>query len=601
MSAACKKAVTYFAENSGIIAALTQQEILSGDPDYALKRIPEASFSTTGGENPRWVRVRTTPPRRTKYQPLLPAGNTTYNVINAQTGVANTVTGDKTGRGCSLPAETINYGFDVKTRCLVGKAFEAGPWCMLDLLQKEAVKPLLATLWRDLPRYGKEDFGRQLLRDVVDFSKYLFTIADGFPMTIDQSYFPGQPTGGPSIGFIRKIEQLLRAEGWAKGAQTPMVNGRSCLQVRMSREAIEWAIVQRKRELGLRLESTLTMNDDTFGMTEIYEGIQMIEAELPTRGFLRPVGAGLFEFVEIDPTIITTANGEGFWPEPNPEFYSSHVTDGGERYRVCEIGHIIHPTAMERQNLGAIPSVQGKTFTKNFAFEVNPIPDYELADRGCNKDQFFFGYRMLHAYAPRPINPELMTAFIYLAPTNRYEITDPWADLSTSTNTDQLSLADLNDPPAATCGPCTPDLQDGPSDPTNPTCTDLFPANGVGVMRFRQSAYLVDESAGNLTLVVERLGGSTGAASVVVTLTAGTATNPANWTTPSGFAGSGPWTKTLNWADGIYGILTVVVPIVNAAGDDDDKLFTASLGTASGAALGSITSATVTILDPDHA
>ena len=202
MPSSCKKAVTYLSENAGVISALIQQQILSGDPDYALSRIPEATYDTKHGHGPRYIRVRTTPPRRVKYVPMLPQGNGQFTVPNPQTGVPTTVTGDLTGRGCALPAETLQYGFDVKNRCLVGKAIEAGPWCIMDLLEKEAFQPLLQTLWRDLPRYAKEDFGRQLLRDVVEFSKYLFTIDTGFPMTVDKGYFPTVPKGGPSIGFL---------------------------------------------------------------------------------------------------------------------------------------------------------------------------------------------------------------------------------------------------------------------------------------------------------------------------------------------------------------------------------------------------------------
>lgn len=605
----CEKAITYLAENSGIIAALTQQEILTGDPDFALKMIPEAKYDTSKGHSPRYIRVRTTPPRRTRYTAMLPTGNKSYNVTNPQTGAAMTVQGDKTGRGCSLPAETINYGFDVKQRCLQGKAWEAGPWCIMDLLEKEAFKPLLQTLWKDLPRYGKEDFGRQLLRDVIANSYYLFSVAEGFPMSVNTGAFPTVPTGGPSIGFFRKIETLMRAQGWSKGAGTPTIGGRVSIRIRMSREAIEWAIAQRKKELGVELTSQLYIDDGVWGKSVTYEGIVFTEAELPTRGFLRQTGAAAYEFVEVDPYLIVAADGEGFWTVPNEEFYSSHVTDGGVRYRLIEIAHIIHPKAMERQSLGAPPAVPGKTFTRNFDMTVKPIPDYELADRGCNKDEFWFGYRMLHAYAPRPINPELMTAVAFLAPTNRYEVADPWVDINPTDPLTPVSLAPLADPKVDTCLPCTG--TDGvtgiATDPTTPSCSDLEPENGVGVMGFRQIAYDVDETAGNLTLVIERVGGNTGAASCVCTINEGTATAPENFTIPTGFADSGsdnvsPFTKTINWADGEYGPKTVVVPIVEAAGDDDGKQFTAVLGTASGATIsGTKGTATITIIDTDNA
>lgn len=606
MSAQCRKAVSYLAENTGLIAALTQQEILTGDPDYALSRIKEAKYDTSKGHAPRYIRVRTTPPRRVKYQPMLPAGNTTFSIPNPQTGTSTTVTGDRQGRGCSLPAETLQYGYDVKNRCLMGKAIEAGPWCIMDLLEKEALGPMLQKIWKDLPRYMKEDFGRQLLRDVVQFSSHLFTIGEGFPMSTNSGYFPAVPTGGPSIGFIRRIENILRPEGWSKGAMTPMINGRASLQVRMSREAIEWAISQRKKELDLRLESTIHMDDGVFGKTVVYEGIQFIEAEVPTRGYLVQVSTGVYEFVELDPYIVTAADGEGFWPIPNPDFWnSSFVVEGGVRYRIVEIGHIIHPSAMERQSLGSIPSVPGKKFTRNFDFEVATIPDWELADRGCNKDQFYFGYRALHAYAVRPVNPELMTAFIYLAPTNRYEVVDPW-QLGDTATLNNVNLAALTEPKVNACEPCTAGDEVANRDYTDPTCTDLFPTNGVGVMRMRASALEVSEDAALLTVSAERVGGTSGAATARITFNEGTALEPTNWTmSGTGWTGttnvSTAFYKTLSWADGEGGVKSASIAIVAAAGDDDGKQLTAVLSNATGATLGAVTTTTITIADADNA
>lgn len=600
MSAACKKAVSYLAENTGIIAALTQQQILTGDPDWALKMIKETKYDTSKGHNPRWIRVRTTPPRRVKYQPMLPAGNKAYNVQNAQTGETTEVQGDKTGRGCSLPAETIQYGYDVKNRCLMGKALEAGPWCIMDLLEKEAFRPLLDKIWTDLPRYAKEDFGRQLLRDVIEFAYYKFSIAPGFPMSVNSPSFPCVPTGGPSIGFFRKVETLMKAQGWAKGSGAPMIGGRAAISIRMSRESIEWAIQQRKKELGLTIDTRVILDDGVWGKTVVYEGIQFIEAELPTRGFLRQTGAATYEFVEIDPYNIVAAEGEGFWAVPNEAFYQSHVTDEFERRRVLEVAHIIHPNAMERQSLGAIPSVKGKTFSRNFDFEVTTIPDWELADRGCNKDLFYFGYRMLHAYAPLPQNPELMTAILFLAPTNAYEVTDPWFDV-TAPAEEPVGLAPLGQPQVNACEPCTGQDVAPVLDPVDATCDDLFPANGVGVIRMRQTAYSIEENSASVTIVVDRVGGNTGAASVVTTLNEGTATEPENFDPAAGSAGVGPWTKTLNWADGEFGPKTLIVPINSAAGDDDGKQFTVVLSGPTGSTLGAATTATVTIIDEDHA
>jgi hypothetical protein len=592
------------AEESGIIAALTQQEIVTGDPDYAMRRIKETKFPTALGEDPRWVRFRTTPPRRVKYRPMLPAGNKDYSIQNAQTGATETISGDKTGAGCNLPAETINYGYDVHTSCLMGKAIEAGPWCVLDLVRKKAVVPLLEKLRVDMPRYAKEDFGRQLLRDVIQYSKWKFSVAEGFPMSTDQPYFPCVPTGGPSIGFFRKVENLVRGQGWAKGAETITIGGRVALQIRMSREAIEWAIQQRKKELGTVINTELYVDDKVLGKTVVYEGIQFIEAEMPTKGYIIQTDTNTFEFVEVDPYVITDADGEGFWVDVNEEFYNSHVTVGGVRYRMIELAFYIHPMAMERQAFGAIPAVPGKKFTRNFNFEVESVPDWELADRGCNKDLFFFAYRMLHSYAALPKNPELMGAIAFLAPTNAYTVSDPWVDVGAPA-VEPLSLQALSNPRAKDCITCDPDLQDTAVDPTNPTCTDLAPANGVGVMRLRAVTYDVEENAGGITVIVDRISGNTGAASCKIDVLEGTATEPENWTKPTGTTGTTGvdthFYKTLNWADGESGPKSLVIPIVAAVGDDDGKQFTAVISTATGATLGTQTTATVTILDDDNA
>jgi hypothetical protein len=601
----CQKALTALAEESGNIAAMVQQEILSGDPDWFLKKIKEKPYDPSRGTDPRVIRFRTTPPPDTEYQPFLPTGNQDVTATNPQSGVDQTITVDKTGRGCSTPAEKIQYGYDVHLRCAKKKAWEVGPWCVWDLYEKKMVRPLIERLRTDIPRYGKETFGRQLARDVITYSTYKYTVSEGFPSSVDSPYFPAIPTGGPSIGHFRQIELALKGEGWEKGADTPMVGGRRVVAWRMSREAIEWAIHQRKKELGLHLDSRLYVDDGVWGQTVIYEGTQFIEATVPTKGYLSDKGSGNYEFVIIPHVIVAPAPGEGWWPRHNPDFDKAYVVVGGERKRVCEIAYAIHPTAMERHAMGKPPSMPGKDFKRSFNMEVFPIPDYELADRGCNKDDFWFGYRALHAYAPLPVNPELMTACIFLAPVNRMEVRDPWND-STVPTLNPVSQAALLKPQTDGCLPCTGDDGIGPRDVTSPTsCSDLFPANGVGVIRQSQATYFVDEAGLAVTIVVNRDGGSTGASSVVATVTEGTATEPENFGIPTGATGttgvSTSFPKTLNWADGEFGPKTLVVPINDHAGDDDGKQFTVVLSSATNSTLGTLTTATVTIIDTAHA
>ena len=601
----CQKAITALAEEAGNIASLSQQEILTGDPDWFLKKIKEKSYDPSKGHDPRVIRFRTTPPADTEYTPFLSSGNKTITATNPQTGEDDEISVDKTGRGCSTPAEKIQYGYDVHNRCAKKKAWEIGPWCIWDLYEKKMVRPLVDRLRMDIPRYGRESFGRQLARDVITYSTYKYSIAEGFPVSTDVPYFPAIPTGGASIGFFRKVEVALKGEGWDKGADTPMIGSRRAVAFRMSRESIEFAIQQRKVELGLTLDSRVYVDDGIWGMTVVYEGMQFIEATVPTKGYLVDKGSGNFEFVAVPVVIVEAAAGEGWWSRHNPDFDRSYVTVGGESKRMMEIAYAIHPTAMERQALGRPPSMPGKEFKRAFNLEVFPIPDWELADKGCNKDEFWFGYRALHAYAPQPLNPELMTAIIMLAVVNSYQITDPNIDIGTAT-LNAITQAALLKPQADGCLPCTDDDGSGARDVTSPTtCSDLFPANGVGVIRHAQATYSVEENGLALTIVVNRDGGSTGASTIVATVTEGTATEPENFGIPTGATGttgvSTTFAKPLTWADGEFGPKTLVVPIVAAAGDDDGKQFTVVLSSPTNSTLGTLSTATVTIIDEDNA
>lgn len=592
-----QKALTHLAENTGVIAVTTQKKILGmANPSFALKMIPEEDFKTNG-EGSREVVTYITQPKRVEYSPILGEGNETVTVAHPTTGAPTAILADKVGRGCSLPATTMSLGYDVRTSCLKARAVEVGPWCILDLIRKNAFKPVMDRLHDEMPGILKAQFARALLTEVVRFGKFNFSAADSagtVPFTTDTDTFPCSPQGGPSIGMLRQIATKMTRWGWAEGAPSSAE-----FQMHMSRDAYEWAIETQKRGKGMTINTTKTVDDKMFGKTEMYEGIQFLNAETPVRGVYLPTGVNSSVFVEIEPTIIVPAEAEGWKEEPNPDYEKSVVTIEGQRLRVIELGHFIHPSALVRESMGSMPTIKDKTFTRRFDFSVNAIPDFELAAKGCNKDLFYFGWRILHAYAIKRRKHELAGAFAYLAPKPRFDVIDPWVSNGVApTNT--MSLQPLEAQGVNGCEPCTrPEALD--NEPIAPTCSELFPTNGVGLIKFRQSRYDVEESAGNLTLVIERYGGDSGAASCVITITEGTATEPQNFTAPSGFAGTGPFTKTISWLDGEDGPKTVIVPIVAAAGDDSGKQFTAALGTYSGSAAGSLTTTTVVLLDDDKA
>jgi hypothetical protein len=110
----------------------------------------------------------------------------------------------------------------------------------------------------------------------------------------------------------------------------------------------------------------------------------------------------------------------------------------------------------------------------------------------------------------------------------------------------------------------------------------------AGTLQFAASTSSVAETAGSVTVTVTRANSASGAASVNYTTADGTAAAGTDYTAATG---------TLTWADGDLAGKAIAIPILNRAGAQGSRAFTVSLGGASGAALGTPATATVTIED----
>ncbi|HEX9945120.1 MAG TPA: Calx-beta domain-containing protein [Thermoanaerobaculia bacterium] len=112
---------------------------------------------------------------------------------------------------------------------------------------------------------------------------------------------------------------------------------------------------------------------------------------------------------------------------------------------------------------------------------------------------------------------------------------------------------------------------------------------GPGTLALAPTAYTVDEGAGSLTVTVERMGGSDGAATVKYATANGTAKAGKDFLPRAGI---------LRWASGDEAPKTFSVPIKNDSAREPDESFAVKLSKATGAALGA-SSATVTVHDDD--
>lgn len=109
-----------------------------------------------------------------------------------------------------------------------------------------------------------------------------------------------------------------------------------------------------------------------------------------------------------------------------------------------------------------------------------------------------------------------------------------------------------------------------------------------GSVRLREATLAVSENAGSLQILVERVDGSSGAASVQFATADGSALAGLDYAAASG---------TLQWANGADGIRTITVPILFDPTAEPAEVFTLHLSQASGATLGAPASAQITIVD----
>ncbi|BDS08325.1 hypothetical protein NT6N_33650 [Oceaniferula spumae] len=119
-----------------------------------------------------------------------------------------------------------------------------------------------------------------------------------------------------------------------------------------------------------------------------------------------------------------------------------------------------------------------------------------------------------------------------------------------------------------------------------------YTPGSTGTISLALGSASVLENNGVYNIPVVRSGGSTGAASVSLSTSNGSASSGADYTAV---------TTTVNWADGESGIKFVSVPILTDSTIEGDETFTVTLSSVSGASLGSPSSGSVTILDVDSA
>ena len=110
----------------------------------------------------------------------------------------------------------------------------------------------------------------------------------------------------------------------------------------------------------------------------------------------------------------------------------------------------------------------------------------------------------------------------------------------------------------------------------------------TGSVQLSSATYSVNENGGTVTITAARTGGSYGSASVNYATANGTAAAGSDYTSKSG---------TLNWSDGDSASKTFTVSITDDSTYEGNETFVVNLSGASGASLGTPSTATITIND----
>lgn len=551
--------------------------------DYLVNKIPQRTYDPSLGEDPVKVRYSTAPIEDRPYMEMMVQGDETdtmpaLNCAGYEEDITTNV--NKRGSaGCHLPGQTIHGGYDVFYRVLKGKAWETEPVCVLDLLLKAHYNEYIRMLRNDLPKRAVEQFEYSLERNVIEAAKYNTSVIQGF--TWQEGSFPAPPDGTLDLGYVRRLFQILDAQGWTGPRE-----------VQISVQAFEQMRLNYKTNTGLELQSTINSGETQYldkDETSInWGGITWILKKRPTRGYLVKKSTG-YEFVPVRPTKARAGTGGGVVVDVNEDYFDCTTYCQGQRHELYELGFYIDTSAAARESF-AVPQVADKRFSQGmFNFEVNMIDGAYLP---CNEDNLNFYYRMKHAYAFESVNPERMGGILYRVQPDRIFINEPVCHIPAGN--DPATAVVIAQPQPVQHDACSLALAEndcsGDVDQAFlplPTEDNPLPDPIAGSIRFVNEGPIVTElDSGSVSIWVERIGGVLGAATVTLTPADGTATTGDDYTTTGAVL--------LSWADGEAGLKKITIPILSTG--DADTSFTVARTLPTGATWVGATSVTVNIV-----
>ena len=490
--------------------------------------------------------------------------------IDTPTGPQNLTVTQKAGGSllCDNRSVSMVAGADVRRGTYKVLPDIDGPCiCVWDFARVSEFGAYLRALRTAMPvesAYMKE---RQLLRDLVALCKYNVSESGADEPTFTEGYFGYRPVGGANISTFRKMRDRLRRQGHMGVVEVPI-----------SGPSLQNMMVHYYQLMGLQHQVTNWASGAfpdswTTSGSWVFEDIKFVHKATPILGIFRKVEAAKYDFAPISPRKWRAGTSAGAVYDYNEDYDKPAITLDGQLHEVFELIPIISNRAFYQQPLRMNPlGIEGVTDDGTMwnGVTVRTIGGAFIENNSkLNK----FKWQLSNAYRLVPERPYL-AGFVairksdYLRGTNliglsaqpvvagdQYHIGSGIQPNASSAADQRAGLYPIDPAPGPMSSPC-----DGPG-------------SSAGVFR-TPCAGIVDESAASITLVVERINGATGAATLAYATANDTAASGTDYTSTSG---------TLSWAAGESGPKTITVPIL--AGARQGLKFNVNFSGATGASI----------------
>lgn len=454
--------------------------------------------------------------------------------------------------------------------------------CVWDFARVSELGAYLRALRSAMPAESAYVKERQLLRDLVALSKYNVSESGADEPTFIEGYFPYRPVGGPNISTFRKLRDRLKRQGHP-----------GMIEVPISGPSLQNMMVHYYQLMGLSHQVTNWVSGAfpsswTDSGTWVFEDIKFVHKSTPILGIFIQQETDRFDFFPVSPRKWRAGTAAGAVYDYNEDYDKPSIVLGGIRYEMFELIPVISNRAFYQQPLRMNPvGVEGVTDDGTMWNGVT-VRTIGGAFIDCNEKLSKFKWQLSNAYRLVPIRPYL-SGFVAVRKSD-YLRGDNLLGLNALPTAagDEYRIGAGIQANASSCADQRAGLY--PMDPapgplTNP-CAG--PSTSAGVFR-TPCAGVVDENATAITLVVERINGGTGAATLAYATADDTAAAGTDYTNTSG---------TLSWAAGEVGAKTITVPIL--AGARHGLVFAVNFSGATGAAIitDGCTTASYTITRP---